>query len=47
MKQKAFQVDIKSRGPTFSNAIREAQILSKSKAESHTIDMNDVAVHDL
>ncbi|KAL8704536.1 MAG: hypothetical protein Q9201_002310 [Fulgogasparrea decipioides] len=44
MKHQPFQVDIKSRGPTFSRVVREASDRCRSDLESHTLQMNDVIV---
>ena len=47
MKPKPFQVDIKSRGPMFSQIIGEARSQSRSGTGYHTLDINDVIVRDL
>ncbi|KAL8718103.1 MAG: hypothetical protein Q9225_004725 [Loekoesia sp. 1 TL-2023] len=47
MKHKPFQVDVKSRGPTFSKIIFEARNRSRSDLESHTFNMDDVIVGNI
>ena len=46
MKHKPFEVEIKSRGPTFSKIIDEARRQARSVTEYHTLDMNDIILKD-
>jgi hypothetical protein len=46
MKHKPFQVDIKSRGPTFSKVVNEARHRSQSETDYHTLDIADVIVKE-
>ncbi|KAL8918842.1 MAG: hypothetical protein Q9208_007099 [Pyrenodesmia sp. 3 TL-2023] len=44
MKHKPFEVNIRSRGPTFSRVIQEASNRARSETELHAFDIDDVIV---